>query len=425
MFARIVLLVIVGLFAFGCHRRQAQTAEKNPTAELSDAGGYIAQAHHYESRNDIEAAIRSLDAAIAKEPTNQEARRMRGDLYYKKNDLDKAMTDYAELRTETIGDWAAKRQQPVLRDNEAAEQMKLARGDEENGRMDDAFTRYTAILTSDISSAMASIACQSRGNLYARRGETEKAFADFQEAIRLNPRNAGAYANRGVLLAQKGDHEAAIKDFEEALQFEPDLFKAVYNRGLSYRDLGDVEKAQEDFARTIELNPDFAPVYVNRGALYARQKKFAQAAADYKTAQKLDPTLPEPLVGLAFLSLNDGKQAEAIDELEKALKIKSDSPPALNSLGWVRATSPVRSLRDGRKAVELALQACELSYWAEFQFVDTLAAAYAEAGDFAKAVEFQRFAMNLPSMGEEQRGDANKRLEKYLKREPYRDTTRP
>ncbi len=419
------LAVVAFLAAVYFHRlplHPSSTAQP-PPAETVEA--LIANARACVEKNDIDGAIRHLDAVIAKEPANQDARRMRGDLYYKKNDLDRAMADYAELRTEMVGQWTQTEKKPVLRDREATEQMRMAQVDEDSGRIDDAFARYTVVLTWDVSSATASTACQNRGNLFNRRGEIDKALRDYEQAIRLNPRNAGAYTNRGVVLAQKGDHDDAIKDFNAALQLEPTLFKAIYNRGLSYRDLGDPENAERDFDATIKLSPNFALVHVNRAALYAQQKKFAQAAADYKAAQKLDPSMPEPFIGLAFLNLHEGKQAEAVSNLEKALKLRPDYPQTLNALGWLRATSPVKSLRDGRKAIDLAMQACQLSDWAEFQFVDTLAAAYAETGEFEKAVEFQRFALNLPSLPETQRGDAEKRLKQYSNHQPYRDATRP
>ena len=420
-----ILAAVIGFLAVACHRGLPKTAEKKPTI-CSDVADCISQARQFAASNDIEAAIRTLDIAIEKEPANQEARQLRGDLYYKKNDLDKAMADYAELRSEKGEQMAARsKTPPVLRDSEATEQMRQARMEEDSGQIETALRRYNAVLTWEISSTTASLGCQNRGNLYSRKGEIEIALIDYQQAIRLNPRNAGAYTNRGFALSQQGDQEAAIRDFDEALHFEPNLYQAFYNRGLAYRALGDLEKAESDLDRTIALNPDFALAHVNRAALYAQKKRFAEAAAGYKAAMKVDSTMPEPFIGLAFLSLHDGKQAEAADYLDKALKLNPKSPQILNSLGWLRATSPTRSLRDARKAVDLAMQACQLTYWWEFQYVDTLAAAYAEQGNFAKAVEFQRFAMSLPSLNETERDGAEKRLKLYSNHQPYRDTTQP
>jgi tetratricopeptide (TPR) repeat protein len=93
--------------------------------------------------------------------------------------------------------------------------------------------------------------------------------------------------------------------------------------------------------------------------------------------------------------------------------------PAYNTLAWVWATSPDASQRDGRKAVEYANKACELSGWKNAGYLSTLAAAYAEAGNFKEAIRWQNKALDL-SRGE----DAAKlrpRVELYQAGKPYRD----
>jgi hypothetical protein len=90
-----------------------------------------------------------------------------------------------------------------------------------------------------------------------------------------------------------------------------------------------------------------------------------------------------------------------------------------NNRAWIWATCPDGKVRDGRAAVESARRACELSDWKEANPIGTLAAAYAEAGDFDKAVEFQEKANGLSTV-EDDRQKGRERLKLYRDRTPYR-----
>lgn len=83
-------------------------------------------------------------------------------------------------------------------------------------------------------------------------------------------------------------------------------------------------------------------------------------------------------------------------------------------------------MRDGKKAVEYARTACELTQWKDVALLDTLAAAYAEAGEFDEAIKWQEKALNSPDLasrfgGEAELEKARLRLKLYQERKPYRD----
>ena len=81
-----------------------------------------------------------------------------------------------------------------------------------------------------------------------------------------------------------------------------------------------------------------------------------------------------------------GRTREAVAQYREALRLNPNLAGALNNLAWVLAASPDDELRNGAEAVRLAERACELTHYGEPSFIDTLAAAYAEAGRFPEAV---------------------------------------
>jgi serine/threonine-protein kinase len=117
-----------------------------------------------------------------------------------------------------------------------------------------------------------------------------------------------------------------------------------------------------------------------------------------------------------------GDQAGADAAIREAVRLVavSPSPPALEILAWIRAAGPA-GLRDGRQAVGLATRACELTVWKKPHFIETLAMAHAEVGDYVKAVEFQKKALGFPTLAAEQRAEARERLALYEQNKPYRD----
>jgi tetratricopeptide (TPR) repeat protein len=96
-----------------------------------------------------------------------------------------------------------------------------------------------------------------RGLAYSQRGETNKAFEDFNQAILLNPDYADAYCNRGNIYVYKDNYDLAIADFDKAIQLNPNDEKAYYCRGAVYSDKkGDHIKAIADFEASLRINPN-------------------------------------------------------------------------------------------------------------------------------------------------------------------------
>jgi tetratricopeptide (TPR) repeat protein len=153
------------------------------------------------------------------------------------------------------------------------------------------------------------------------------------------------------------------------------------------RERKELDIALGGYNEAIRLNPTDAASYVGRGLAWSDKKEYDRAIADHSEAVGLDP-------GLAH---------------------------AYNNRAWLWAACPDARYLDGKRAVESATRACELSEWKHADSIGTLAAAYAEAGDFDAAVKWQAKANALFTDAEE-KAKGQERLKLYQERKPYRET---
>ena len=178
-------------------------------------------------------------------------------------------------------------------------------------------------------------------NLYRRAtslhaiGDTDRALADYSDAIRVDPGNSLAFLGRGVLLAtRKRSYNRAIEDFDKVLALQPDNVDALIARGNAYSQLGDNGRALADLDRAISLAPDNAQAYVIRGLANNRRGQRQLAMQDYETALRRAPRYPQALANRAALLSEDGKYDQAIRDLDEAITADPDNPVAYYNRGY-------------------------------------------------------------------------------------------
>jgi tetratricopeptide (TPR) repeat protein len=178
------------------------------------------------------------------------------------------------------------------------------------------------------------------------------------------------------------------------------------------------------WSHTLACTGDNLMVHGNLGDALMQAKRPREAAIQFQAVLRIEPRNAEALFNLGKALADDGRFAEAIQYYEEALSVVPGAVPTLNDLAWVLATCPVASLRNGAEAVELAEKAKRISGGRNASVLDTLAAAYAEAGRFSQAVETARAALALAGSGENKAlaDGLRTRLALYEAGLPYRKT---
>jgi tetratricopeptide (TPR) repeat protein len=233
------------------------------------------------------------------------------------------------------------------------------------------------------------------GSALTVKGRFDEALGCFRLALAIDPNLAGAHNNLGILMAKQGQITEAIKHYRKAIDLDPNRPEFYNNLGNLLAAQGRTAQAIEQFQKALAIEPDYAKAHYNLANLLFARQEWRGAVEHYQQALKQMPDSVHAhyQLGLALQCLSES--AAAIAEFQKVLELDPNHVAAQNNLAWVLATCPDASLRNGRKAVELAQQAVRLSGGLSPPILDTLAAAYAEAGQFPEAVETARQALKL------------------------------
>ena len=282
---------------------------------------------------------------------------------------------------------------------------------------DDAIAHFTSAVKKSPSAPN----FRGRALVWFGRKEYEIAIRDFDEAIRLEPSSA-LFQERGDCWEELRKNERALADYTQAITLDAKNATAYVRRGrvLSYQKEKYAE-VDRDFTTAIQIDPKNDAAYLGRALLRANADKRDAALTDYNEAIRINPNNNEALECRGNTLENLGRPKDAIRSYEEAIRVAPGRCEAYISLAGLLASSSDARVRDGAKAIEYAKKACELDNWKDEDSLTALAAAYAESGDFKRAVELQTRAINL--VGESHRRHLEPRLKLFRDGKPYhRDT---
>jgi tetratricopeptide (TPR) repeat protein len=287
------------------------------------------------------------------------------------------------------------------------------------------------------------VACFRRGEAWERKGELVQAREDYEAALQRSPEFANALSALGWMQFRQGRIEEAFADFAELIRISNEggwgfgqpgagmqpvtavlgpmnTAMAYANRAGAWMARGELERAIADIDAALGWEPKAPYLYGMRGQVRGQQGRNDEALADFSEAIRLEPRDPRPYMARARLRAARGDYAGERDDLEAALRLAPDDVSACNLLTWQLATCPDPEFRDGARAVAVGLQAAEKPGWQQPHMLDTLAAAYAENGQFEEAIRTQERALALFPPGTDFT-QYQQRLEGYRAGHPHRE----
>ncbi len=403
-----------------------QVSESDPPAKASSLILKVT----IEEKN--EKKIELLDEAVKADPNSADAFRLRGSLYADMDRHDEAVKDLrksSELKPENpltlLGLGMA------LFDQATAEQEN-AETDEERQKklLDESFEAFekTAELVPQVAQPLLHM-----GQIYALRSEFDKSLEVLDKAYELDAKNLSVLLMRASVYQELDKLDMALADVERALK-HPGINPETRSRVKKFQAMllagsDNVDDAIDVLKELQKDSPEDIAVVLQMGTFYGSEEEHEKAVEMYTKVLDMEPgnKVALRLRGDAYLSL--GEHAEAIADLEKAAELMPDDSGTLNNLAWVLCTSPNDELRDPKRAIDLAKQACELTEYKAAHILSTLAAAHADSGDMKSALEWSEKAVAMAEADEEgdpeTLGHLREELKSYEEGKPWRELMLP
>jgi protein O-mannosyl-transferase len=233
------------------------------------------------------------------------------------------------------------------------------------------------------------------GIVLSEKGQLDEAIVHYRTTLEMQPNFWDADYNLGTALLGKGQVDEAIFYCDKAVRMQPndpDAQVALANALLQKRRIDD---AIVHYQKAVAIRSDYFLARYGLGHALLEKGKLDSAIEHSRAALLIQPNNPDCHTVLAIALDEKGQSTEAIQHYEKALEISPQSVSALTNLAWLLATSSNAPLRNGARAIQLARQADQLSGGTNALVLRTLAAAYAEAGQFGKAIESAQAATQL------------------------------
>ncbi len=365
---------------------------------------YSERGHARRQKGDIKAALQDFDKSIELNPNYGWVYSARGEIRNIKGEVDDAIRDLDRAIELNPGSTAAR--------------YYRSRGDMWRGMLefDLAIKDYSELIRLTPEDAAG---YSVRGLCWLRKAEYAKALADFEEILRRDPKGFAGLNNRGAARALAGQYKEALADLDEAFRLNPKLAAIHFWRGYILEKQGQSEQAKTAYESYMQLFPKPADAYRDRANRWLDFHEYDKAIADDDKLLELEPENSHAHNHRGAAHLRKGDYDKALQDFDEEIRLTPTLANGYNSKAWVLATCTDDKVRNGKAAVEAATKACELSQWKNSGFLDTLAAAYAESGDFETAIKHQEQVRLLAHPAKHPDHDA--RLTLYRAGKAYRE----
>lgn len=210
------------------------------------------------------------------------------------------------------------------------------------------------------------------------------------DAVTTTPNSSWAQVNLGDALSRQGAWSDAATAFARGTELDPQDKKALNGLAAAILNTQGRHGTPDPLSllqRAVELDPDYVDARCNLASVLAFDGRDEEAIAHYRVAISADPSSPGAYYGLGSLLSDRGREREAVEVLRVGEGRVPSYAPMAAQLAWLLATSPVGDIRDGGEAVRLAQRVCRTADPNDARAFQTLSVAWAESGDFERAIE--------------------------------------
>src|SRR5204863_7745710 len=220
-------------------------------------------------------------------------------------------------------------------------------------------------------------------------------IAGYESMIRQDPSRIQLHDDVALLYLDVGRAGEAAAHLEASVRLKPESAAAHFNLGTALTVAGRLDEAIDQYREALRINPDYALAHNNLGNVLLGRGNSNDALQHFREALRLDPSNAEANYNVGSMLRARGDLAGALVRFRQALQLKPDWLPAVASLAWLLATAPDAALRDADQAIQFAERAADLTGRQDASAMDVLAAAYAEAGQFDRAIVASQLALTM------------------------------
>jgi tetratricopeptide (TPR) repeat protein len=373
------------------------------------------------SRQDVDERIEDLLKAIDADPENERAIQLTVESLASVGRNDEAEAVVRKfLETDPNNDYALRRLMLIL--------VQAEKMDQASSFLNEKIEKHPelSVLYSLRSNLFLMKASTGNPEPQDRKGWLESGKADCDKAVELDAENLDAYLNRARICLALKDYDQTKKDLDYLQEKRPEIPDIAFLKmdlAIQEKRVGD---AIAELERLVQLNPENRLLLMQLASMYQMDDRPRKALRIADRLINAEPTDWQALRLRGDVLLALGRHADAINDYEEAVKNipedEEDLSGVLNNLSWVLSTSPEDSVRNGDRALEAGLKACELTEYKKSHILSTLAAAYAELGQFDKAIEWSSKAVELGAKEEaEQLDQLKEELKNYQDKKPWRE----
>lgn len=270
-------------------------------------------------------------------------------------------------------------------------------------------------------------AAHALGVARVEQGQLKEGLESIRGAIARQPRNTAFRLDAALLLLRAGNVDEAKKEVDEAVNLSPLSARAHAVLARVLLRMGQSEEARVEAERSIELDPQSADAHWALAQTQIEDGEYREGARSLERAASLSPDDPSLRFELAIALTLANRPADAVEQYRKCLDLRPSWLEAANNLAWLYATSDDPAARSAAKAVEIAEEINRKTELKEAEYLDTLAAAYAENKQFGRAINFieQAIAIAQRKGREEAVREMKHRWDDYRAARPYRQPPTP